>query len=180
MVVRHPSLATKRVLPTLWLMTDERMGGLLWDALAALPRGGGVVLRHHASATAPRVVLKRQIERVARRRGLVLVDEAAGKGRTGRIEAVRTGIVRIGRAHSVREGLAARRVGAELVFVSPIYPTRTHPGASALGPLRAALIARAVGLPAIALGGMTARRFQRLKAFGFAGWAAIDGLTPRR
>uniref|UniRef100_UPI003221EA74 thiamine phosphate synthase n=1 Tax=Sphingomonas echinoides TaxID=59803 RepID=UPI003221EA74 len=162
--------SSDRPLPALWLMTDARMGTGLWPALARLPRGSGIVLRHHDLPALARADLKARIARVARRRGLVLVDEAAP----------RDAPVRIGRAHSVREGITARRAGAALVFVSPVYPTRTHPGAPSLGPLRAATIARAVGLPAIALGGMTRTRFRRLRAMGFLGWAAIDALTPAR
>ena len=167
MPVRHPSLIARRTLPVLWLMTDERMGAGLWTALARLPRGSGVVLRHHATDAGERAALEGRIAATARRRWLVLVDEASSRRQP----------VRIGRAHSVREGLAARRAGAELVLVSPVYPTRTHPGARTLGPVRAAGIARAVGLPAIALGGMDARRFRRMKPLGFVGWAAIDALT---
>lgn len=80
--------------------------------------------------------------------------------------------------HDHREGIAARRAGATAIFVSPVFATRTHPGLPALGPLRAAEIARYAKLPAIALGGMTLHRFARMKALGFHGWAAIDGLTP--
>lgn len=149
-------------------MTDERIGAALWDVLARLPRGSGVVLRHHATPPDERTALKRRVTTIARRRGLVLVDEADS----------RRSPIRIGRAHSIREGVAARRAGATMIFVSPVYPTRTHPGARALGPLRAAAIARAVGVPAIALGGMTAARFKRMRALGFVGWAAIDALLP--
>ena len=168
MALRHPVRSRDRKLPALWLMTDERIGDRLWDAIARLPRGSGIVLRHHATPAGERNVLKRRIARLARRHRLLFVDEASPK----------TAPIRIGRAHSVREGLAARRAGAALVFVSPVYATRTHPGAPALGPLRAAMIARAVGVPAIALGGMNARRYRRLAGLGFVGWAAIDALTP--
>lgn len=168
MALRHPVRSSDRKLPVVWLMTDERMGVRLWDALARLPRGSGVVLRHHATAADARILLKHRVAHIARRRGLVLVDETTPQ----------TAPIRIGRAHTVREGIAARRAGAEIVFVSPVYPTRTHPGAPALGPLRAALIARAVGLPAVALGGMNALRFRRMAGLGFVGWAAIDALTP--
>lgn len=162
---RHP--ISDRALPKLWLMTDERMGDSLWTALAALPRGSGVVFRHFSTPEAARSAILHRLQKVARRRGLVLVHQGADRQP-----------LRLGAAHSMREGLAARRAGADAVLVSPVYPTRTHPGARALGPLRAALIARAVGLPAIALGGVTARRFRHLKRLGFVGWAAIDGLTP--
>lgn len=167
MVVRHP--ISRKALPKLWLMTDERMGAALWPALEALPRGSGIVFRHGATPVAERAVLRDRVRAIAQRRRLVLV-QAGCPGQP----------VTLGAAHSITEGLAARRRGAQLVLVSPVFPTRTHPGARALGPLRAATIARAVGLPAIALGGMTRARFKRLKGLGFVGWAAIDGLTPRR
>ncbi|RYD48780.1 MAG: thiamine phosphate synthase, partial [Sphingomonadales bacterium] len=41
---RHP------LIPKLWLMTDERMGDDLWDALKRLPRGSGVIFRHYGVA----------------------------------------------------------------------------------------------------------------------------------
>ena len=61
---------------------------------------------------------------------------------------------------------------ASLVFVSPVFATRSHPGAPALGLDRAKRLAEAAGAPAIALGGMNARRFAELE--GLYGWAGID------
>eukprot|EP01037_Dinobryon_pediforme_P047537 gene47537-61773_t len=148
-------------------MTDERMGAALWPALAALERGSGVVFRHFGMPPAERAALFERVARVARRRRLVLLMGGSAAQRRA-----------LHPAHSIREAMSARRAGAAMVLVSPVYPTRTHPGARALGPLRAALIARAAGIPAIALGGMTRARFMRMRALGFVGWAAIDGLTP--
>lgn len=166
MAVRHPSLASK-ALPALWLMTDERMGAGLWTALERLPRGSGVVFRHFATPAAERAAIFGRLSRIARRRRLIVVRSGV-KGQSLHLHP----------AHSLREAVMARRARADMVLVSPVYPTRTHPGAAALGPVRAAMIAHAAGVPAIALGGMNARRFKRLRALGFAGWAAIDGLTP--
>uniref|UniRef100_UPI0035CAA347 thiamine phosphate synthase n=1 Tax=uncultured Sphingomonas sp. TaxID=158754 RepID=UPI0035CAA347 len=165
MAVRHP-ICRDKTRPTLWLMTDERMGARLWPALRALPRGSGVVFRHFATPAPERAVLLAQVARVARRRGLRLIEGGTHAQTTA-----------LHPAHSVREAIAARRAGATSILVSPVYPTQTHPGARALGPLRAAAIARASGLPAIALGGMTRARFKRMKVLGLVGWAAIDGLT---
>ena len=147
-------------------MTDERMGEALWAALERLPRGSGVVFRHFATAPAERAAVFARLSRIAARRRLVVVRA----GLRGQSPYLHPG-------HSVREAIAARRRTADVILVSPVYPTRTHPGARALGPLRAATIARAAGVPAIALGGMTRARFERMKGLGFAGWAAIDGLT---
>ncbi len=163
--------------PLLWLLTDERMGESLWAALDRLPRGAGVVFRHYATQPAERRRLWARVAAVCARRGLVLVR--AGTERLGRGEAGTHG--RRGSltwpAHDRREAIAAMREGARVMFVSPVFPTRSHPGARALGPLRAAAVARRLPVTAIALGGMSARRFRRLRGLGFAGWAGIDGFT---
>jgi thiamine-phosphate pyrophosphorylase len=59
-------------------------------------------------------------------------------------------------------------------MLSPLFATRSHPGARALGLLRFAALSRATRLPVIALGGVDARRFERLRRIGTYGWAAID------
>lgn len=73
-----------------------------------------------------------------------------------------------------RAGLArGRRLGADVLLLSPVFPTPSHPGAPALGVLRFAAIAAWAGRPVLALGGMTERRARRVPAWGFA---AIGGL----
>ena len=74
--------------------------------------------------------------------------------------------------HNVREARLARQAGATVAFVSPVFTTRSHPGARGLGGRRSAALARTLPMVRIALGGMNARRFRTLH--GFDGWAAID------
>ncbi|WP_223276567.1 thiamine phosphate synthase [Sphingomonas daechungensis] len=76
--------------------------------------------------------------------------------------------------HSVEEAEDAKADGATLVFVSPVYPTRSHPGGKALHRPQALRIAKAAGVPAIALGGMDELKSARLEREGFYGWAGID------
>jgi len=76
--------------------------------------------------------------------------------------------------HSLEEAEAARVDGAALVFVSPVYPTSSHPGRKALYLPTALKIAKEAGAPAIALGGMDALKSARLQREGFYGWAGID------
>ncbi|MBB3693857.1 thiamine phosphate synthase [Sphingomonas sp. BK580] len=162
--------------PDRWLMTDERQGEALWRALGRLPRGGGIVFRHHATPPAERARLFARVAAVARRRGLILVRAGATplRGERGRHARRGPGLV-TWPAHSRPEAIMAVRAGAALVFVSPVFATRSHPGARALGPLRAAAIARGLPLGAIALGGVDERRYRhRLRALGFGGYAAID------
>ena len=178
---RHP-------LPRLWLMTDERMGEGLWDALARLPRGSGVIFRHYATSPADRRRLFDRVRRVARARRLVLVLAGSSAqaiawhadgvhGRSGQRLAPR-GLIRTAPVHSRMELIAARRSGADLALLSPVFPTRSHPHARTLGPVGFARLAATAGLPIIALGGMDARRFRALRELGAYGWAGIDALGP--
>lgn len=171
---RHP-------LPKLWLMTDERQGESLWRAIERLPRGAGVVFRHYGLDRSARHALFRKVRQVARRRGLVLVfagtpAEARALGADG-VHGRAPGRVRYLRtapAHSVREIRSVERAGADLIFVSPVFATRSHPGAEALEPRGFARLARFARVPVIALGGMTPERMDELRGSGAYGWAAID------
>jgi thiamine-phosphate pyrophosphorylase len=176
---RHPK---RPPIPTLWLMTDERMGDDLWAALRALPYGAGIVFRHYRTQTGERRALFARIARLARHKRLVLVRAGstplpgeAGVHGAGR---VRAGGIRTWAVHSRAQAIAGKYAGADAVFVSSVYPTRSHPGAATLGPARAAKIARGLDIPIIALGGMDAAGFRKIRRLGFHGWAAIDAWLP--
>ncbi|MFV0625388.1 thiamine phosphate synthase [Sphingomonas sp. ac-8] len=167
----------RQPLPRLWLMTDVRMGEALWTALDRLPRGAGVVFRHYQLSAKERAALFAQVRQIARRRRLVLLVAGAPlpgadgrhgpRTRGGRGLATRP-------AHHRRELIAAQRAGVDAVFASPVFATRSHPGAAALGRVRFGLMVRDSAVPVIALGGMNARRAEGLARFGIHGWAAID------
>lgn len=178
MRARHPRI------PAIWLMTDERIGDALWTALGRLPRGSGVVFRHYGLSAAERRALFARVARVAARRGLVLVRAGGAAGRDGAgthngARPVRPGI-RTFSAHSRREAVAAIRRGADALFVSPVHPTRSHPGARTLGPVRLGLMTRGLNVPVIALGGMDARKARALRLPGIHGWAGIDAWSGDR
>jgi len=152
--------------------------------LARLPKGAAVLLRGAAPEVAARVA------KLCRARWLVLL--VSGDGR----QALRLGAglhvpdraatrnllpfllnrrgAWLSAAVHGRAGLVrARRIGADVVLISPAFPTASHPGAPALGPLRWASLARAAGRPAVALGGMSAQAMRRLPRGLAAGWAGI-------
>lgn len=164
MPARHP-------LPTVWLMTDERAD--LFAAVRRLPMGAGVVFRHYATPASERRRLWLRLRRAGRAKRLVLVRAGAEPlpGEMG-VHARRGRGVVTWPAHDRLEARAGAKAGAVL-FVSPVFPTRSHPGMPALGPARAARIGRGLGM-LVALGGMNARRFARARRAGFTGWAAID------
>lgn len=162
---RHP-------LPRLWLVTDERQGEALWAAIDRLPTGAGILFRHYSLSRSGRRALFEEVKRVARRRRLLVV--VAGEPLSGGDGAHnrRAAGIRTASAHNLRELRAAERAGADLVFLSPVFATRSHPGRKPLGSRRFALIAHQAHVPVIALGGMDAARFRKLG--GAYGWAGID------
>jgi thiamine-phosphate pyrophosphorylase len=162
----------RQPLPHLWLITDPRGGDPVKRA-ARLPRGSGVVFRHFEEKPKKRAKLFAKVRAVAQRRGLVLMlaTEPDAEGRWDAIEPD-SGLLAM-TVHNRREYLAAWREGADFVFVSPIFATRSHPKARPLGPVRLGMLLDG-RLPAIALGGMNAQKFRRLNGLNLHGWAAID------
>ena len=162
-------------LPPLWIFTDRER---LPDPLAVvgrLPKGlCGVVLRPGGAVDWR---MAEALVRACRARRLTLV--VAGDPRV----AARLGVgrhlsrgwrpgpgARAGRAvtapaHCWGELVRARRLGAGGVFLSPVFPTVSHPGAAGLGVVRWAALARRCHGPAFALGGISGASARRLPRF---------------
>ena len=163
---RHP-------VPRLWLLSDARNDAALEAALRRLPRGSGLVFRHYHLAAAERRARFLHLRRLCRARGIAIVlaatrREAKAWGADGSYGPGGD----LAAAHSLRELRQVRQAAA--VMLSPVHPTRSHPGGKVLGPVRFLLLAARSPVPVIALGGMTAGRARRLPVHG---WAAIDGLS---
>ncbi len=165
-------------------MTDERMGARLLPAIAALPRGSGIVFRHYSLPKIERRALFDRVSTAARRgKHIVILGGSARDARAWRAAGAHGrgpkfhSALQTTPVHSVRERIAAQRAGADLLFVSPIFATATHPGAQSLGRGRFGLMIRGAQTPIIALGGMTAAKYRSLKKMNVYGWAAISALT---
>jgi thiamine-phosphate pyrophosphorylase len=172
-------MPARQPLPRLWLMTDERLGDGLMAAMGRLPDGAGIVFRHYSLPDDQRRGLFERVAGAARRRGLMLLlGGSAGLARAWGADGSHgrgpgAGL-RSAPAHDLAELRAAEADGAALVFVSPVFATRSHPDAVALGVAGFARLARATSLPVVALGGMNAERAQVLSAAGAYGWAGIS------
>ena len=170
-------MRSRQPLPVTWLMTDERLGDGLLAAVGRLPPGAGIVFRHYSLAPAERRALFNRVRAAATGRLLLLAGPAAEARAWGADGSHGRGPgpgLRSAPAHDLKEIRAAEAAGAALVFLSPVFATRSHPDARPLGRLRFGLLARATRLPVIALGGMDAARGESLRALGAYGWAGID------
>ncbi len=163
-------MQARQPLPAIWLISDARNDAALEVALLRLPRGSGFIFRHYHLPPAERRTRFAQLCRIARSRGhlVALAGSRAQARRWGADKAYGAG-GELAPVHSLRELRRAAR--AEAVLLSPVFPTRSHPGGTVLGQLRWRLIAARAKVPVIALGGMNPRRARRLRA---AHWAGID------
>jgi thiamine-phosphate pyrophosphorylase len=171
----------KRSLPKVWLMTDPRLGDGVDAAVRKLPTGSGVIFRHYHLPDAERFALFRRIARICHSRGHILVlagrNDWSADGVHGR-PRVRPHQILTMPVHSVTEIRRAEALGADLVFLSPLFPTRSHPGARALGIMQFSRLAKLTGgTKAVALGGMTRSKAQAITRRVAYGWAAIDAFT---
>jgi thiamine-phosphate pyrophosphorylase len=176
-------------IPTLVLMTDDAR---LPDPLAAarrLPRGALVVVRSRNDAR--RAEWAHALVAVGRSRGLLVLiaNDAALASHCGadgvhlsqanahqaaHWRALRPRWFLSAAAHPLRAAMLCKFVDA--VFLSPVFPTASHPSALAMTPVRANRLALSLVAPVYALGGVTARNACLLH--GFAGIAAIGALVP--
>jgi thiamine-phosphate pyrophosphorylase len=169
-------MRARQPLPRLWMLTDERQGDGLLGAVARLPEGTGIVFRHYGLAEVARRDLFELVRAAAP--GLVLLagpaEQARDWGADGSHGRGPGRGLRSAPVHDQAQIRAAERDGADLLFLSPVFATNSHPDARPLGLARFAWLARRTALPVIALGGMNAARGRRLASFGAYGWAGID------
>jgi thiamine-phosphate pyrophosphorylase len=149
-----------------------------------MPRGGALVYRAFGASDA--VDVARRLRVVTRARGLILLIGADAR-LAARIAADgvhlperlahraralrRPGWLVTAAAHSVR---AARTAGVDAVVISPAFQSRSASAGPPIGPVRLALMVRAAGRPAYALGGVTNKTARRLLPTGVVGIAGVE------
>lgn len=80
----------------------------------------------------------------------------------------------VGRSvHSVAGAEQAEREGADFVIFGPVWRTASHPDDEPVGVEGLKAVARAVGIPVLAIGGVNLDRVTECHAAGAAGYAAI-------
>ncbi len=177
-------MALDQTLPNIWLLSDARNDARLEQALATMPQGSGFVFRHYHLAAGERRARFDALAAVCRAHGHTLAlsaDPAIARewgaggvyGKAAALGRPAAGLLRLATVHDAREIALANRAGVDAMFLSPVFPTRSHPHGAALGKPGFLALAALATAPVIALGGMTVERAADL---GWPRWAAIDGL----
>ncbi|MEK9672117.1 MAG: thiamine phosphate synthase [Rhodospirillaceae bacterium] len=173
-------------------MTDDRRTPDPMADIGRLPRGAVVIFRHYDAPD--RAGLGRRLRERAMRLGLVFV--VAGDWRLARRLgadglhlpawmvrrparfAPRWRGLLTAAAHGFAAARAADRAGADLVLLSPVFPTASHPDRPALGVISFARTAGRLECGVLALGGVTPERLRRVVMTGAAGYAGISAVRP--
>ncbi len=164
-----------RLMPRIFFLTDSSRLPDPRPAIRALPKGTGVIFRDYD--VAERAQKARLCARLCRQRGLVflvagdhyLADAIGADGLHLPDRPPYRRLVRPQRpflitasAHDAYGLRRAETLGADLVFLSPVFPTRSHPGARALGIHRFSRLASLSNIPVFALGGIDRETTRRL------------------
>ena len=171
----------RQPLPNIWVISDARNDVVLEQALRRLPRGSGLVFRHYHLRVEERRDRFVALHTLCRGLGHVAVlsgdaglardwDADGIYGAVDRLDPA-TGLLRLATVHDALEIAAANDAGVDGLFLSPVFPTRSHPGAPHLGSERFRELAALAQAPVIALGGMDTKRAAGLS---WPRWGAID------
>lgn len=184
-----------RAIPPVWLFTDEKRLPDPRPVVANLPKGlCGVVFRHDGDPK--RLEIGRDLARLCKLRRNVMVVAGDGKlahrlragmhlrgGRGNDLALAVAGVPTTSSAHSRADAVRARRGGAGVIFISPLFETRSHPGATPLGVLRALLLSSNVNATRLTLGGIHAPNVRRIpvpQMVGFGGIGCFLDVDPGR
>ena len=181
-------------LPRRWFLTDARLGETVWAVLAGLPLDVGVIVR--VKDLKRDRALARQLIAACRKRGLTVLlagpvreaqrlradgaHLAEAQTRRGSNRRPRSGFLLTAAAHSRPALIRAARLGVDGAFLSPVFPTRSHPNARTFGAVRFGLLKQGLSVRVLALGGMDETSAIRLAPLRPYGWGAIDAWAQAR
>jgi len=180
--------------PRLILVTDSLRLADPLPAIAKLPHGAWVLFRHYDHPQ--REALGRAIARLCRAKRLSLLV-AGDFALALRLKAQGVHLPEYGLRHPApalrlwarhkgqltaachsRQALRqAKDWGVSAAFLSPVFPTQSHPGQGCLGPMRFRQLTRQSAVPVIALGGVNRQTIALLRHSGATGIAAIAGFS---
>ena len=180
---KHLKANNKQKPPHIWLFTDSVKTLNPVKLVKNLPTKSGVVIRHYNSKNKETII--RSILNIKKRKTLTVL--IAGKYKR-KLDVdgnhlpqwINNNKINQITSISVHAGMDVRKslnVKADLVFISPVFPTSSHASKQHLGTIKLGLLARLFKKDIIALGGINNKNIARLRSLPIAGCAGIDVFT---
>ena len=180
----------KQRVPTLWVFSDVKRLAEPWRVAESLAMGEAIIVRHTDRIVAADWAARTR--RACRRGAMVLISSdwrtAVALGLGGvhipesenrfiapglRLWRKNRGAVLTTSAHSLRALQQTRQMNPDLVFLSPVFPTRSHEDRPSLGSTTFARWSRLSTAPVAALGGVRQQNFFALKGTRLAGVGGV-------
>ena len=166
---------------SIWLFTDTIKTPNPIQIAKSLPFKAGIVIRHYESKNKDSII--KNILNIKKRKDLTIL--IAGKYR--RILSMDGNhlpqwvnynnkehkMVSIS-VHTAKDIRKSINVKADLVFISPVFPSSSHKSKHHLGVIKLGLLARLFKKDVIALGGINNKNIARLRSLPISGCAGID------
>ena len=175
----------KLTIPYLWFFTDEIKTKNIPEILLKLPRLSGVVIRNYSSPDREKII--KSSSRISKRKNFfILVGQNCQS--YGNINGIhlpkwhnqirkkhKKHIISIS-VHGMKDVRKVINSRADIIFLSSVFRSSSHPEINPLGIIKFGLIARNLCKPVIALGGINDSNIKKLKISPINGIAAIDSL----
>ena len=177
------------------LVTDHRLLGAraLTQVVAEAIAGGVnvVQLRAREIPAGQLLTLARELRAIVQPPNMLLVNDRLDVALAAGADGVELGTgalpvadarriapgLMIGRSiHSVSEAVEAANAGADFCIAGTMFATQSHPGKSPEGPALMGTITSTVGLPIIAIGGITPTKVPVVLEAGAVGVAVISDI----
>ena len=189
---RHNTKKRDLSLPRFILMTDDTRLGSSEEIIATLkqmPPDSGIIVRSIKRAHLASLV--KTLRPVCTKLGIKLMAAAAPQSSiTKELDGIHLsersvylarphifnlprGLIITASAHSEAAVLRARQLGVDGIFISPVFPTRSHPARKCLGAIGYRRVARHAPNLACPLGGITPRNLEELTGAPVNGVAGI-------
>ncbi|MFT6558204.1 thiamine phosphate synthase [Sneathiella sp.] len=180
--------------PNLFYFTDDQRGADPVKMAEKLPTNTGIIFRHYQ--TEYRASLAHELSILCKKRKLKLII-AQNPALSKKIRAFGCHLPEymVQRlpllkhqypdlyfsvaCHSIRQVLQAQKYGANGAFLSPLFPTKSHPGSRVFSPYSLCSARQKLTMPVYGLGGVTNQKGQFLKGLGYSGYGAISELENR-
>ena len=174
----------KMKLPNLWLFTDSLKTLKPIELSKRLPKKSGLVIRHYNSKNKT-IILKDILHIKKRRMFTVLIS---GKYKRGlNIDGNHSpqwaspvnndNKITSMSFHHAKNLRKSINLKADIIFISPVFPSTSHKNKQCLGVIKLGLMARLFKKHVIALGGINNKNITRLRSLPISGCAGIDVFT---
>lgn len=176
-------------LPKMFFFTDRNRFDDIFLVVENLPKNSAIIIREYDLNYSQRLEFANKISVIAKHKSLkVWVGKDLKLAKEIEADGVhfsdREGFVRpnnLGKnllvsyaCHSNKSVYQAQKYGYDLIFYSPIFPTKSHPNQKTIGSLELRNLAKRTPTPIYALGGIDERNVKTLINCGIGGIGGIS------